>query len=112
MTEPISDVRLAEIRELLAGWTWHCGHREPEWIVHDLLAEVDRLRALDAPEGLNEVAADSVTPEQSAKWQALWDKTLGGPLDLPPYRHPPYPRVSDRIPRRDKPRTWDYPAGG
>lgn len=48
MSESMTDARLAEIRELLTGWVWHCGHREPERIVRDLLAEVDRLRSAQA----------------------------------------------------------------
>jgi hypothetical protein len=45
MLEPMSDARLAEIDDLLADWPSRCGHREPERIVRELLAEAKRARA-------------------------------------------------------------------
>lgn len=110
MAEPMPDARLAEIRELLAGWTWHCGHREPEKVVRELLAEVDRLRALEVPAGFL-VTPIEATPQQIAEWQAAWDEPWASGIvvyDLPAPQ-PPGPMWE---PLRDKPRSRDYPVGG
>lgn len=84
MSERLPEARLAEIRELLAGWTWHCGHREPERIVRDLLAEVDRFRALEVP------AANQSDTEDRCEYsgeQGLWPGALRCPLPMRTHYH-------------------------
>lgn len=105
MTEPMSDERLAEIREeaahLLEGGQSMC----------DLLAEVDRMRALDMPGGI-EIDPAKITPEQVAEWQAAWDEMLAAGIAM--YDLTPQPRDSGRwTPLRNRiPRGNDYAAGG
>ena len=45
------------------------------------------------------------------QWQQQWESGVLN-YDLPPVPRPPYPPLSDRVARRDGPRSRDYPAGG
>lgn len=126
VTEPMTDARLAEIRVCAEAADGTVTGK----FLSELLAEVDRMRALTAPPMIfGTPPADVLTPEQVAEWQAKWDQ-LGGPrvewsLEQPApgiigYDFtPPPPRSGPdgywtplRNPFRDQPRSNDYPAGG
>lgn len=109
MTEPMSDERLAEIRRSNEDRTFE--YHWCESAIDDLLAEVDRLRALQVPTGFLEAPIEA-TPEQVAEWQAAWDEMLATGVamyDLTPQPRDPgwWTPLRNRIPRSN-----DYPAGG
>lgn len=106
MTEPMSDERLAEIREEAAHLL------EGGQSMRELLAEVDRLRALDVPARFLHVDPEDVTPEQIAEWQAAWDKMHATGIAM--YDLPQPPRDPDWwTPLRNRiPRSNEHPAGG
>ena len=110
--ERLSDDRLAEIRAEIDNQTWWQGSvKRAARDVLDLLAEVDRMRALEVPGGI-EIDPAKVTPEQVAEWQAAWDKMLATGVAM--YDLTPQPRDPDWwTPLRNRvPRSNDYPAGG
>lgn len=105
MTEPMPDERLAEIREEAAHLS------EGGQSMRDLLAEVDRMRALEVPGGI-EIDPAKITPEQVAEWQAAWDKMHATGVAM--YDLPQPPRDPDWwTPLRNRiPRSNEHPAGG
>jgi hypothetical protein len=105
----MTDERLAEIRRANEDRSFE--HHWCENAIDDLLAEVDRMRALEKPGGI-EIDPAKVTPELIAEWQAAWDEMLAGGVAM--YDLTPQPRDPDWwTPLRDRiPRSNDHPEGG
>lgn len=78
MTERLPDDRLAEIRKEIEDDSYRHSYDSGR-AARELLAEVDRMRALEVPATFLEAPADSVTPEQIAEWQAAFDKIVQQP---------------------------------
>lgn len=105
----MSEERLAEIRRNNEDHTFE--HHWCEGAIDDLLAEVDRMRALEVPGGI-EIDPAKITPEQVAEWQAAWDKMLATGVVM--YDLTPQPRDPDWwTPLRNRiPRSNEHPTGG
>ena len=110
MTERMPEDRLAEIRAEIEADSY--GHSyDGGRAARELLAELDRMRALEVPGGI-EIGPAKITPEQVAEWQAAWGKMLATGVAM--YDLTPQPRDPDWYsPLRNRvPRSSDYPAGG
>jgi hypothetical protein len=102
----MSSERLAEIRACAEAVDGTVTGK----FLSELLAEVDRLRAMEVPTGWLTEPIEA-TSEQNAEWQAAWDKLRTGGVisyDLPA---PPPPGLMWQ-PLRNQLPGRDYPAGG